>query len=374
MNAIMGMTSLLLDENLTVEQKDLMEIIRTCGDALMHLVNDILDFSKMESKKAVLEEQPFEIRDVVEESLDLVAADARKKGLNLGYEIEKEVPDVVIGDSTRLRQILGNLLSNAVKFTKSGEVSLTVSARRIELNHETQEIHFAVQDTGIGIPQDFMDHLFQPYSQSDASIARNYGGTGLGLAISKKLVELMDGKIWVESEVCIGSTFHFTVNAIAAPIESTKLEVLKANFSGPLAQMPARQKNNSGSGICPLRILLAEDNFASQKVMLQMLARLGYRADLAVSGKEALRALENQQYDLVLMDVRMPEMDGLEATRIIRQRWPEKKLKIIAVTALAMQGDKEKCLAAGMDGYIAKPLKIEDLASQLRRIWPQDEA
>ena len=489
MNAIIGMTSLLLDDDdLTEEQKDFIETIKINGDALIHLINDILDFSKMENKKTVLEEQPFEMREFVEETLDLVAACARKNGLNLDYIVDKGIPAIVIGDSTKLRQILGNLLSNAVKFTKSGAVSLIVSAQKSDSNPEIGTIHFAVRDTGIGIPQDFMDQIFQPYSQSDASVSRNYGGTGLGLAISKKLVELMDGKIWVESEAGVGSTFHFTIKAIAVPIEpdekligvqpqlvgkriliinndnvdlrvlkafahswgmvplvafscqdalqriqrkdnfdiailgtdatgmmgetmargireyntslplvmlttkveranpdifaaqlanpiepSQLLEVLEANIPSRLDQMLARQRIKSDRRISSRRILLAEDNFSSQKVILQMLARLGYEADVAVSGKEVLQALENRPYDLVLMDVRMPEMSGLEATRIIRQRWPEKKLRIIAVTALALQGDREKCLAAGMDGYISKPLKIGDLAEQLRRTWPQDE-
>ncbi len=217
MNAVIGMTSLLLDEeNLTAEQKDFIETIRVSGEALMVTINDILDFSKMQEDKILLEVQPFDLRRCIEESLDLVSARAAEKGLNLAYAIEKSVPETIISDPYRLRQILVNLLGNAVKFTKSGEVKLSVSGRMVE---DHREIHFAVQDTGIGIPSNQMDRLFQPFSQVDASITRNYGGTGLGLAISKRLVELMEGRIWVESEKDKGSVFHFTIKAETAPQE-----------------------------------------------------------------------------------------------------------------------------------------------------------
>ncbi len=220
MNSIIGMTSLLLDdENMTSEQKDFIETIRVSGDTLMVVINDILDFSKMESEKLGLEEQPFKLRILVEESLGMVAVDAAKKRLDLAYTVNRNVPKIIIGDPTRLRQVLCNLLSNAVKFTESGYVRLHISSRKIE---GAQEIHFAVQDTGIGIPLDFIDKLFQPFSQSDSSIARKYGGTGLGLAISKKLVELMKGEIWVESKERSGSTFHFTIKTTAAPSKSSR--------------------------------------------------------------------------------------------------------------------------------------------------------
>ena len=480
MNAVIGMTSILLDdEDLTPEQKEFIETIRVNGDALMVIINDILDFSKMEREDAVLEEQPFELRCNVEEALDLVSASAAMKGLNLAYTFNKDVPEFIIGDPTRLRQILGNLLNNAVKFTGHGEVKLTVSAQ--ELNG-THEIHFAVQDTGIGIKPELMNRLFQPFAQVDETVTCKYGGIGLGLAISRKLVELMGGRIWVESEAGIGSTFHFTIRASIAPhsqkilagvqprlvgksvlivddsrtnrhilggyayswgmapliaasgkdalawiergdtfdlaildinmpeMDSVTLarKIRKYDKTMPLVvlttigqrvdsnlfdaylfkpikpsrllkvlmniifQQEAREsahisKVHEEAQISPMKILLAEDNVSSQKVALQMLKRLGYRADVAANGIEVCQALERQAYDLVLMDVRMPEMDGLEATRIIQQRWPDNRPKIIAVTAYALEGDRNTFIEAGMDDYISKPLKVEELARVLEK-------
>ena len=480
MNAIIGMTSLLLeDENLNPEQRDFIETIRINGDALMVIINDILDFSKMGRENAMLEEQPFELRGNVEEALDLVSTSATKKGLNLAYTIENNVPEFIIGDPTRLRQILGNLLNNAVKFTKQGEIKLRVSTQ--ELNG-THEIQFVVQDTGIGIKPQLMDRLFQPFAQVDEILTCKYGGIGLGLAISRKLVELMGGRIWAESLEGIGSTIHFTIKAEAVPHRQKKLigfqpmlvgktvlivednrtnrhilggyayswgmlpliassgkdaldwiqrgdafdiaildintpemdaltlarKIRKYEKTMPLVVLTSMgqrvdpdlfdaylfkpikpsqlqkvltdiiflkgtkesariHKINDKAEINPIKILLAEDNVSSQKVALQMLKRLGYRADVAANGIEACQALERQTYDIVLMDVRMPEMDGLEATRIIRQRWPNRGPNIIAITAHALQDDKEKCLEAGMDDYISKPVKVEELARVLER-------
>ncbi|MFB3766638.1 MAG: PAS domain-containing protein, partial [Methanotrichaceae archaeon] len=476
MNAVLGFTELLLDENepLSPEQRDYLESIRINGDALLTIINDILDFSKIESDKLVLEECEFDLHQCVEESLDLVSIKASEKGLNLSYTIDKGVPDTIIGDPGRLRQVLGNLLSNAVKFTDGGEVKISVSI------NELNEIHFTVQDTGIGIPEGSMHQLFQPFSQMEPSTARLYGGTGLGLAICKKLVELMGGKIWVESEVGKGSTFHFTIkvslgqskaqsNPISSLLVGKSVLIVEDNKTNrrilskqvynwgmiPLAaksgqeaiswiqrgdefdvaildmdledmsalelEKKIRKYNNkalplvllaslgkcvppnhaylnkpikseelqkflteilSGQtasswkpdkmyvkpfGVKPsvrinfLKILLAEDDVSSQKVALQMLKKLGCRADVAANGIEVLHALERQHYDVVLMDVRMPEMDGLEATRIIRQRWPDNGPKIIALTAYALEGDREKCIEAGMDDYIPKPVQKEFL-------------
>lgn len=481
MNAVIGMTSLLLDdETLNPEQRDFIETIRMSGDALMVIINDILDFSKMQENKVILEDQPFDLGNCIEEALDLVAGRASEKGLNLAYTVDKSVPDVIIGDPNRLRQILSNLLSNAVKFTERGEAKLSVSAQKLGGAHE---IRFAVQDTGIGISHDQMDQLFQPFSQVDAAVTRNYGGTGLGLVISKKLVELMEGRVWAESEIGKGSTFYFTIKAetvpgdpkenlirsqpqlvgkhvlivndnktnrrilgayinswgmvpliastgrdaldwirrgdafdvaildmdlkdmdamtlvdeirrydntlslviltsigqhlpadhkhLTKPIKPSQLHrILTEIVSVKQAKKPERAKSaDKEIQTSPLRILLAEDNVTSQKVAVQMLKRMGYKADVAANGIEALQALERQPYDLVLMDLKMPEMDGLQATRIIRQRWPENGLKIIAVTAYALQGDKEKCIEAGMDDYISKPMRVSELAEMLRRYW-----
>ncbi len=489
MNSILGFTELLLDEAddpLSPEQKDNLETIRINGDALLSLINDILDFSKMESDKVVLEEYQFNLRKCVEEAIDLMAYQASEKQLNLAYIIDKNAPDEIIGDPGRLRQVLINLLSNAIKFTDEGDVVLSVSSLK------NNRVEFAVQDTGIGIPEDRMNLLFQPFSQMEPSTTRLYGGTGLGLAISKKLVELMGGRIWAQSEPGKGSTFRFTIKTSAGQlepqiisvspqligkrvliVEENKInrrilgrqvydwgmipmvassgqealkyiargdefdiaildmdlqtkdsleieeEIRKYNKSLPLVLLTSLGKHVPPNHACltkpikpsqmhrvlteilpkmdtllkrdilpkdsarsqamasaigqsikssPLRILLAEDNVSSQKVAIQMLKKLGYRADVVANGIEALQALERQNYDVVLMDLRMPEMDGVEATRIIRQRWPDNGPRIVAITALATEGDLEKCLKAGMNDYIVKPVQKEDLARVLKEI------
>ena len=486
MNSIIGFTELLLDEPLSPEQKENLEIIRVNGDALLTIINDILDFSKMESDKLVLEDQPFNLRQSVEEAMDLISIKASKKGLNVSYTFDKGVPDTIIGDPGRLRQVLANLLSNAVKFTDVGEVTISVSSQQID---GTNEVHFAVSDTGIGIPQGSMHQLFQSFSQMEPSTTRFYGGTGLGLAISKNLVELMGGRIWAESEEGIGSTFHFTIRAPSGPVEPQPLavspqligkhvliiednktnrrilskqvydwgmvpmaaksgqealswvlrgddfcvaildmdlqdmdaqeleeKISKYNKTLPLVLLTSPGKRvppdhayltkpikpsqlhkvltdilsrtdilpekpakspATASGVdqpildSSLRILLAEDDISSQKVAQLMLKRLGYKVDTVANGIEALQALERQHYDVVLMDIKMPEMDGLEAAHIIRQRWPDGP-KIIAITAYALKGDREKFIEAGMDDYIAKPVQKEELADILSKYAPSN--
>jgi PAS domain S-box-containing protein len=575
MNAVIGMTGLLLDTPLTTEQRDFVETIRSSGDALLTLINDILDFSKIESGKLDLEEHPFDLRSCIEESLDLLSAKAAEKNLELAYLIDASVPGVVLGDSTRVRQILVNLLSNAVKFTTVGEVVVTVAARKLPVctinnslipvnsKHQEQlvsnreilgisqpyEIIFAVKDTGIGIPNNRMDRLFKSFSQVDSSTSRHYGGTGLGLAISKRLAELMGGRMWVESmgalagtppqdfQVSIfdfdaletldqladfedkkanntnnfkiqtpkfqstGAIFYFTVIAQCSPSylpvnlsdiipqlagkrllivddNATNRQILtrqlvswgmlpRAGCSGDEAlgwlseyerfdlaildmQMPEmdglklatqiRQQPNcqdlplviltsigkqealmfddsevnltaflnkpikqsqlynvlinifGGQPITarwqgknqqssenipllaeqlPLRILLADDHLVNQKVALQILQRMGYRADVAGNGKEVLEAVNRLHYDVVLMDVQMPEMDGLEASRRICDQWPPgSRPRIIAMTANAMQGDREECLAAGMDDYVSKPIHKSELVEALLKCQP----
>jgi signal transduction histidine kinase len=350
MNAVIGLTGLLLRTDLNPEQCDFVETIRSSGDSLLLLINDILDFSKIDSGKMDLESQPMDLRSCIESSMDLVATKASEKGVTLAYIIEKNTPETLQSDPTRLRQILTNLLSNAVKFTDKGEIEVSVSSKKLEsANHE---IHFAVKDTGIGISKDSINFLFQPFTQLDSSTSRRYGGTGLGLAISKRLVKMMGGKIWAESQLGFGSTFHFTIlagTAISEPAMGREL--------APMPETSIRTSRN-----CALRILLAEDNIVNQKVMLGMLNKLGYRSDVAANGLEVLQALERQPYDIVLMDVQMPDMDGLEAAKKIREKWPEgERPKIIAITAYALQGDREKCLRAGMDDYISKPVKLEEL-------------
>lgn len=488
MNAVLGLTGLLLDEDdLKPEHREFLEIIHTSGNSLLAIINDILDFSRMERDKVELEYQPFDLRACIEESLDLVAPEAGQKDIDLAYFIEG-MPDIIISDPTRLRQVLGNLLGNAVKFTSKGDIVVTASC----VSEGSEEIHFAVKDTGIGIPSDKFDIIFDPFSQADTSTTRTYGGTGLGLAICKKLVERLGGRIWVESEVGNGSTFHFTIKAGAAPgsskpvhkakeespeligkrilivddnrnvrkvigkqsfslgllpfVTASPLEALRQvmigdgfdlalvdanmpemdgvslakeirrrNMDVPLVMMgpvgtkwpkdlfvafiskpikrsqildifkstiaknkhveTGNRETAKNHGPEPVHILLVEDNASSQKVTLQMLKRLGHRADVAANGLEALEALERQPYDIILMDIRMPQMNGFDATRAIRERWPiDEQPKIIAITAYALDGDREKCLQAGMDDYIGKPVVIEDIRRMLDKYVQRDES
>ena len=495
MNAVIGMTELLLDTHLTAEQREYAETIRTGGDALLAVINDILDFSKIESGKLDLEKQPFLLEHCIEEALDLLTGKASEKGLDLAYIIHEPAPHRLIGDVARLRQILVNLVGNGVKFTSQGEVVVNVYSNSI--SEDLFELHFAVRDTGIGIPADKIGLLFRSFSQVDSSTARHYGGTGLGLAISKRLSEMMGGRMWVQSERGQGSTFHFTVQAERAPADSNQparkehshlagrnvlivddndtnrqiltlqtrswgmqphavssgyealtllerghlfdLALLDMHMPGMDGLMLARQIRrshealplmmlSSGSSrreltnsdeqdlfaaylskpVKPshlydavatvldtaidsqqlgqpthyqkpalsrdseengsLKILLAEDNIVNQRVALRLLEKLGYRADVAVDGNGVLESLKRQSYDIVLMDVQMPEMDGLETSRqITRICRPEKKPWIIAMTANAMQGDREACFEAGMNDYLSKPVRMPALRTVLER-------
>ena len=352
MNAIIGMTGLLLDTHLSDKQLELVETVRGSSEALLTIINDILDFSKIEAGRLDMEDAPFDVRQCVEDAADLVAAQASRKGLALDRVVSPDVPRYVRGDVTRLRQVLVNLLSNAVKFTSRGSVTVRVSSA--PLGDGLHELRFCVEDTGSGIPEDRLAVLFQPFSQVDASITRRFGGTGLGLVISKELTERMGGEIHVDTEVGRGSTFHFTVKAPVAdrpPEEATAPVVLR----------------DPGSA-APLTILLADDNAINVRVAQMMLERLGYRADVAGNGLEVLRALERQPYDVVLMDVQMPELDGLDATRRIRaEKGSADHPYIIAMTANAMRGDRELCLAAGMNDYVSKPVRVGDLAVALEK-------
>jgi len=351
MNYVLGMTSLLLEEPITPEQKECVETIREGGNAMMALINNILDFSKAEKEKVVLELQPLSLRALVEESLDLIAPQAKKKNLNLSYTIKYGTPDTVVGDLGRLRQVLVSMLSNAVKFTDNGEVSISISSK--DLGENRCQILFAVRDTGIGIPPEKMGEIFQPFSQVEMTICRKRDGLGLGLAISKRLVELMGGEIWANSTPGLGSEFCFNIETEVVSGTPARSE----SIAKPVESLAEQY---------PLRILVAEDNPSNQRVLVEMLRRMGYRADCAADGRDVIEALERRSYDLIFMDVKMPEVNGIEATKEIRRRWPIGP-KIIAITAYALDGDKEKCLEAGMDDYIAKPVQMGELSEALLR-------
>jgi signal transduction histidine kinase/ActR/RegA family two-component response regulator len=351
MNGVIGMTTLLLESPLSAGQKDAVETIRASGEALLVLINDILDFTKMEAGKVAIERAPFDLRGVIAESLEIVAPLASRQGLALRVDVEEGMPEALVGDVARVRQVLVNLVGNAVKFTPRGEVRVSLSARR--LPGGLCEACFAVADTGPGIPAEKLDRLFVAFQQVDGSLARLHGGTGLGLAISRRLTELMGGRIWAESTVGQGSTFHFTV--IGEPAAAPRPRPVVSRGAG---RDLARRH--------PLEILLAEDHPVNQQVILGFLEHLGYRADLAADGREVLAALERRSYDVILMDVQMPEMDGLSATRCIRSQLPaDRQPQIIAMTAHAMLGDRERCLAAGMNGYLSKPVKLAELEEAL---------
>jgi PAS domain S-box-containing protein len=357
MNAVIGMSGLLLRTELDAEQRESAEIIRTSSEALLTIINDILDFSKIEAGRMELESAPFDFRACVDGVLALIGSLASAKGLELSSEIDDGVPQTIVGDVGRVRQILLNVLNNAVKFTEDGSIALTVTASPAEADGDI-ELHLTVRDTGIGVSADGLERLFQSFSQADVSINRRYGGTGLGLAISKRLAEAMGGTMWAESDGVAGqgSTFHVTFATRA-----TADAAAGADTTPDSSDLDPERATRH-----PLRILLAEDNAVNQKLALRLFSLMGYQADVAGNGIEALEAVERQPYDVVFMDVQMPEMDGLEATRRIRAALPDSP-RIVAMTANAMDGDREACLEAGMDDYVSKPIRIEELVAALEK-------
>jgi CheY-like chemotaxis protein len=366
MNGVIGITGLLLDTELDLKQQRYVETIRSSGESLLALVNDILDFSKIEAGKLELELLEFDLRDMLESFAAPLAMRARSKGLEFVCAVAPDVPSQVRGAPSRLRQILINLAGNAVKFTERGRVS--VQTNLISENATEAVVRFSVRDTGIGIPSEHQEMLFQKFTQADASTTRRYGGTGLGLAIAKKLTELMGGEIGVTSAVGEGSDFWFTVR-LGKPAQS------KSGAQG--AAEPGRPKRVTLAAVHRqgARILVAEDNVVNQEVALGILHKLGLRAEAVGDGAEAIEVLKTLPYDLVLMDVQMPELDGLEATRIIRDPQSpvlDHQIPVIAMTAHAMLGDREHCLQSGMNHYLTKPVSPQALVEALNKWLPQE--
>jgi signal transduction histidine kinase/ActR/RegA family two-component response regulator len=358
MNGVIGMTSLLQDTPLDAQQREYTETIRQSGQNLLVIINDILDFSKVESGTVTLDRQPFDVREAVTRGVELLAPQARAKSIQLDCAIDADVPPWIVGDTERLRQVVVNLVANAVKFTERGEVRVSVRNATTSADRHPGSavvLDFGVTDTGIGIPAAQQDLLFRPFSQVDGSIARRHGGTGLGLAISKGLVTAMGGRIWVHSEAGAGASFHFTLPAVVAPAVAAQADA-GSPFDHTLAQR------------LPLRILLAEDNEVNQRVTLAMLRRFGYRADIAANGLEALAAVRRQRYDLVLMDIQMPDMDGLEATRaMLAPGSAAPAPRIIGLSANALAGDIAAATRAGMDDYLPKPMSPTQLRAMLEK-------
>ena len=357
MNAVIGFASLLLDGPLSPEQRELTEGIRDGGEALLAIIRDILDFSRMEREKIELELLPFELKGCIEESLEMVSLQAVRKGLRLECRIDPKTPEVIVEDRGRLRQILVNLLGNAVKFTDRGCVSVFVSSDLVKAN--SHQILFEVRDTGIGIPQEMMKRLFSPFEQLEASISHKREGIGLGLAISQKLVELMGGMIWAESTPGEGSVFYFTIQTESFLKEHERMRSADLEGTAGLSAIGATISQ---------KVLVAEDNPSNQKVLMAMLNKLGYSPVGVANGREVLQALAVQQYDLILMDIIMPEMDGLAASQIIRNLFPEGGPKIIAITADCLEDDRERCLNAGIDDYLVKPIKLVQLEEAIERV------
>ncbi len=358
MNGILGMTELALETALSAEQRDYLKMVKISADSLLNILNDILDFSKIEAGKLDLSPTSFNLRDSLCETVASLQVRTESKGLELACGVQPEVPDYIIGDPGRLRQIVVNLVGNAIKFTEKGEIVVQVC-----LEYQTEHdicLHFIVRDTGIGIPQDKQAIIFDAFTQVDGSSSRKYDGTGLGLAISSQLVRMMGGKIWVESEEGKGSIFHFTIRfgRQENPVGETITDPCD-DLSG--LPPPTKDHQTGNQARMSLHILLAEDNPINQKLALRLLDNWGYSVHLANNGKEALAILEKEKIDLVLMDVQMPEMGGFEATAVIREREKTtgQHLPIIAMTAHAMKGDQEKCLQAGMDAYLSKPIQKE---------------
>jgi PAS domain S-box-containing protein len=366
MNGILGMATLVLGTKLSIEQRECLELVRVSGEKLLGLLNDLLDVAKVRDGKLELEVISFSLRDMLKEFNQIMMIKARKKGLQCMFHIDYDVPENLEGDPTRLQQILINLMDNAIKFTNSGLVAATISVKKCYENKAV--LQFAIRDTGIGIPQDKIEVIFHRFTQVDSSTTRKYGGTGLGLSIVKHLVERMGGAVWVESSIGKGSSFYFTVTF---EISDKAVSLNTTDYIGQ-QRMVAHRK------MIPLRVLLVEDELINQKVAIKMLKNQGHEVTLAGNGCCAVELFADGQFDIILMDIQMPEMDGIQATAAIRdlecQEAERGHVPIVAMTACAMKGDRERMLASGMDEYISKPLELDLLLSLLAKVLPHKHA
>ncbi|MDQ8194238.1 ATP-binding protein [Coraliomargarita sp. SDUM461004] len=376
LNGIIGFVEMLNETELNEEQEDYLATIKSSSEALMSLINDVLDFSKVESGNLVLESRDFAILPVIRELSSMFFSQATEKGLSLVINVDEDVPRKIRGDETRLRQILINFLSNAIKFTEKGEVSLSIYTHNIDFTTNRVDLEFEIRDTGIGMSRDQIGQLFKPFSQGDSSTTRKYGGTGLGLAICKRLSEAMGGKVWATSLPDEGSCFFSRVQFEIVSLKETRPPIPNVSQE-PVAQPESASETvNIMAERLPLRIAVAEDNLANQRVIMIMLRRLGWEADFVENGEELLDLLRQQDYDLIFMDLQMPKMDGLEATRFLRlgeAGEAGRTIKIVALTANALSGDEARCLENGMDAYLSKPLRLNTLKQTIARLFDLQE-
>ncbi len=348
MNGVLGMTNLLLDSDLKEEQRRYAQILKNSSQTLLTIINDILDLSKIEAGKMELEQIPFNLHQLIDELLDIFQSQCSDKGLEIAVQVNTNTPEFVLGDPTRLRQIFFNLISNAIKFTHQG--SITIQLKKVDASKNL--IQATIQDTGIGIPQNAQKKLFSAFNQADASTTREYGGTGLGLAICAKLTALMGGNIWIESKENIGSQFHFT---FVAPIPLQKNNMTSIHS----------EQEVSTQTFADTHLLLVEDNFVNRLLATKLLEKIGINPDIAINGQEALDKVKEKNYDIILMDMQMPVMDGLTATQQIRLLSNIKQPYIIALTANAFSEDQQACLAVGMDDFLSKPIDFQKLKRAL---------